>query len=82
MTSALSALSSVLRIAGHRLGRALVAIPINLITLPLGIALFAVGSILDFVTPEAGSNARMSGLDTISWGWDWWPAEVDLEWDD
>ena len=78
MTNVLTAVSSVLRIAVVGLARFLVAIPINILTLPFGGVVFATGTLLEFVAPDVGSEMRMQGLETIQWGWAWWPVEVDV----
>ena len=79
-------MTSAVKAVGGQLARVLratllffVAIPINVLTAPAGAILFAFGSLLELVAPEAGSNMRMTGLRTIEWGWDWWPVAVDIE---
>lgn len=79
MTNAFTALSSVLRVVVVGLVRFVLAIPINMVTLPFGGLAFAAGSLVELVAPDLGSQMRMQGLETIHWGWSWWPVEVDVE---
>ena len=79
-------MTSVARTAAGQLARVLratvllfAAIPINVLTIPAGAVLIALGLALEYVAPEAGRNTRMTGLRTIQWGWGWWPVAVDIE---
>lgn len=79
MTNAFTALNSVLRTAVVGLARFLVAVPINILTIPFGGVVYAAGTLLELVASDAGSEMRMQGLETIQWGWAWWPVEVDVD---
>lgn len=80
MANALRRLGMVLGTVLERLLRFVIAIPINVVTIPLGVLLFALGTFVSYIAYDAGSDIRMTGIETLAWGWDWWPAEVDVDW--
>lgn len=80
MANAIRTLGKVLETLLERIVRFLVAIPINLVTIPLGLALFTTGALVSFLTYDSGSAIRVEGINIVAWGWDWWPAELDVDW--
>ena len=66
----------------ERVARAFVAALINLVTIPVGLTLALIGSLVSYVAYDTGSRIRMRGLETLSWGGSWWPAEVEIDWKD
>lgn len=80
MANALSRVGKAFTTGLERVALFIIAIPINIVTIPIGVALFGLGATIGFVEEDVGSDVRMQGIDTIAWGWDWWPAEVDVDW--
>jgi len=80
MSNAIQRLGMVAQTILERFWRFFAAIPINLVTIPLGVSLFILGTLISYIAYDTGSEIRMQGIKTLAWGWDWWPAELDIDW--
>lgn len=75
-------LGGVFATAMERFVRTVVGLPVAAIAVTAGAVVFGVGAVVAAVDEDRGSSVRMRGLNTMSWGMDWIPFEVDVEWDD
>lgn len=75
-------LGGVFGTAMTRFVRTVVGIPVAIVMAVVGSIVFSIGAVVAHLDEDRGSAIRMRGLNTISWGVDWIPFEVDVEWDD
>lgn len=78
----LSRLGSVFGTVMMRAARTIIGIPVAVVAGIVGMLVFAAGAVIAPVDERRGSDVRMRGLNTMGWGADWIPFDVEVEWND